>query len=190
VIGSLGAILCLGPLLLATAVLIWLEDRGPIFFYQQRVGKDGKPFTMIKFRSMRVDAEKVRAELEEENEHEVAVTFKIKKDPRITKVGRWIRKFSVDEMPQFFNVLRGDMSMVGPRPALYKEVALYEGFQLRRVDVKPGISCLWQVQGRSDIDFEGQVRLDLEYIHSESLWQDIVILFKTVPAVILARGAY
>lgn len=190
VAGSLGAIICLGPVLLATAVLIWLEDRGPIFFYQQRVGKDGKPFTMIKFRSMRVDAEKVRAELEEENEHEVAVTFKIKKDPRITKVGRWIRKFSIDEMPQFFNVLRGDMSMVGPRPALYKEVALYEGFQLRRVDVKPGISCLWQVQGRSDIDFEGQVRLDLEYIHSESIWKDIVILFKTVPAVILARGAY
>jgi len=188
--GSLFAILCLGPLLLVTALLIWMEDRGPIFFYQERVGKDGKPFTMIKFRSMRVDAEKVRAELEDENEHDVAVTFKIKKDPRITKVGRWIRKFSVDEMPQFFNVLRGDMSMVGPRPALYKEVALYEGFQLRRVDVKPGISCLWQIQGRSDIDFEGQVRLDLEYIHSESLWRDIVILFKTVPAVILARGAY
>lgn len=187
---SLTAILLLSPLLLITAFLIWLEDRGPIFFFQERVGRFGEPFTMIKFRSMRTDAEKIRRELDEQNQHDVAVTFKIKKDPRITRIGRIIRKFSIDEMPQFFNVLRGDMSMVGPRPALASEVEMYESFQLRRLSVKPGISCLWQVQGRSDIDFEGQVRLDLEYIHSESFLKDVAILFKTVPAVVLARGAY
>lgn len=190
VIGATTALFFLSPLLLVTALLIWIEDRGPIFFKQQRVGKGGKPFTMLKFRSMRIDAEQIRKELEEENEHDVAVTFKIKKDPRITKVGRIIRKFSIDEMPQFLNVLQGDMALVGPRPALPAEVAIYEGAQLRRVSVKPGISCLWQVQGRSDIDFEGQVQLDLEYIQSESITKDILILLKTIPAVILARGAY
>lgn len=188
--GAITAILLLSPVLLMTAFLIYLEDRGPIFFFQERVGKKGKPFQMVKFRSMRTDAEKLRTELDEENEHDIAITFKIKRDPRITRIGRFIRKFSIDEMPQFYNVLKGDMSLVGPRPALAKEVALYKGFQLRRLDVKPGLSCLWQIQGRSDIDFEGQARLDLEYIHSESLWKDIVILVKTLPAVILARGAY
>jgi 1,2-diacylglycerol 3-beta-glucosyltransferase len=190
IVAGTTALLLLSPLLLLTALLIWLEDHGPIFFRQERIGRYGVPFQMLKFRSMRTDAEQLRRKLDEQNEHKVAVTFKIKKDPRITRIGRFIRKFSIDEMPQFINVLRGEMSMVGPRPALAREVALYESFQLRRLNAKPGISCLWQVNGRSNIDFEGQVRLDLEYIHSESIWKDIIILLKTVPAVILARGAY
>jgi len=159
-------------------------------FRQVRVGKDGRKIQVYKFRSMVTNAEKVRSGLAAGNHHGAGVTFKMRRDPRVTKVGRWIRNFSIDEMPQFFNVLEGDMSLVGPRPALPKEVACYDAFQLKRLTVKPGISCLWQIEGRADIDFEGQVRLDLKYIHSSSIWSDIVILLKTVPAVVLARGAY
>jgi lipopolysaccharide/colanic/teichoic acid biosynthesis glycosyltransferase len=118
------------------------------------------------------------------------VLFKMKRDPRITRVGRWIRKFSVDELPQLFNVLKGDMSLVGPRPPLPREVAEYDLAQRRRLDVIPGITGLWQVSGRSDIDFEGQVRLDIQYIRNQGFWSDIVILLKTVPAVLLGKGAY
>lgn len=189
-VAATAALMVLGPVMLATALLIKLEDGGPVLFRQTRAGKDGKPFTLFKFRSMVVNAEKIRESLDEQNEHDLAVTFKMKKDPRITRVGGFIRRFSIDEMPQFLNVLKGDMSVIGPRPALYREIVSYDAGQLRRLSAKPGISCLWQVQGRADIDFDGQVRLDLEYIHSETLWRDIVILLKTVPAVVLAKGAY
>ncbi len=191
IVGSGCALLLLSPLLILTAILIRLEDRGPIFFKQVRVGLDGKHFLMWKFRSMYTDAEERLAELKRQNQHgENGVTFKMKRDPRITRVGRLIRKFSIDEMPQFYNVLRGDMALVGPRPAVPKEVAFYRSIELHRLTAKPGISCLWQIQGRADIDFEGQVKLDIEYIHTGNLIRDLAILAKTVPAVVLARGAY
>lgn len=186
-----GALLALSPALAATAAAIRVEDGGPIFFRQQRVGRSGRRFWMWKFRSMRVDAEAVRENLAEDNQHGTeGVTFKMKEDPRVTRVGRFIRKYSIDELPQLINVLRGDMSLVGPRPPLPHEVARYRAWQLRRLRVKPGITCLWQVGGRSEIDFEGQVRLDLDYIASESLREDLRILLKTIPAVLSGRGAY
>jgi lipopolysaccharide/colanic/teichoic acid biosynthesis glycosyltransferase len=190
VIGSLVALLLLSPVMLITAILIKLEDGGPVLFRQIRVGLNGRRIEVYKFRSMVINAERVRLGMDGSNHHESGVTFKMRRDPRVTRIGRWIRKFSIDEMPQFINVLRGDMSLVGPRPALPREVACYDAVQLLRLTVKPGISCLWQIHGRADIDFEGQVRLDLEYIHSASIWRDIMILVKTVPAVVLARGAY
>jgi lipopolysaccharide/colanic/teichoic acid biosynthesis glycosyltransferase len=126
----------------------------------------------------------------EKNQHKEGVTFKIKNDPRVTRVGKWLRKFSLDELPQLINVLRGQMSLVGPRPPLPREVAQYSHADRRRLQVKPGLTCLWQVSGRSEIDFSGQVQLDVQYIESQSLWGDLVILFKTVPAVFLGKGAY
>ncbi|NJK88294.1 MAG: sugar transferase [Myxococcales bacterium] len=180
-----------GPVFVGTALAIKLEDGGPILFRQKRVGRGGRVFDMYKFRSMVRNAEELKAALEAANAHGAeGITFKIKDDPRITRVGRLIRKYSVDEFPQFFNVLNGDMSLVGPRPALPKEVARYKAAQLRRLLVKPGITCLWQVNGRSEIDFDGQVRLDLEYIASESLKTDLVLLLKTIPAVLKGDGAY
>lgn len=191
VIGSIGALIAFSPIIALTAVLIKIEDRGPIFFCQNRVGAGGRLFGMWKFRSMVVNADKIKDHLLEENQHgKAGVTFKMKNDPRITKVGKWIRKLSVDEFPQFYNVLRGDMSLVGPRPPLPREVATYKASHLRRLRVKPGITCLWQIGGRSEIDFEGQVRLDLEYIRSSSASYDVVILLKTLPAVLFGKGAY
>jgi exopolysaccharide biosynthesis polyprenyl glycosylphosphotransferase len=190
VTGAGAAIIVFSPVFVGTALAIKLEDRGPVLFTQKRVGKGGESFPMFKFRSMVPNAEDFKAKLDEMNQHDDGVTFKIKDDPRITKVGHFIRKFSVDEFPQFFNVLRGDMSLVGPRPAVPKEVEKYRSVHLRRLMVKPGITCLWQVGGRSEIDFEDQVRLDLEYIASESLLSDVVLLFKTIPAVLKGEGAY
>lgn len=190
IVGSLGALIAFSPIFLVVSILIKLEDRGPIFFKQTRVGKCGKLFGMWKFRSMVPNADKLKDELLEDNQHGDGVTFKMKDDPRITKIGKWIRKLSIDEFPQFYNVLRGDMSLVGPRPPVPREVASYKAAHLRRLRVKPGITCLWQVAGRSEIDFEGQVRLDLEYIHSVGFFTDIMILLKTVPAVLLGKGAY
>lgn len=190
VIGSAVALLIFSPIFAVTAMLIKLEDRGPVFFSQTRVGEAGRAFQCFKFRSMVINADQIKHELAEQNQHEAGVTFKMKDDPRITKVGKYIRKLSIDEFPQFYNVLRGDMSLVGPRPPVPKEVAEYKAFHLRRLMVKPGITCLWQIGGRAEIDFEGQVRLDLQYIGSQSLKQDILILLKTVPAVVLGKGAY
>lgn len=189
--GSLGAICAFSPLFALTALLIKLEDRGPIFFCQNRVGAGGRLFPMWKFRSMVINADQIKDQLLEANQHgESGVTFKMKNDPRITKVGKWIRKLSIDELPQFYNVLRGEMSLVGPRPPLPREVATYKASHLRRLRVKPGITCLWQIGGRSEIDFEGQVRLDLQYIRSSSAFFDISILLKTLPAVLFGKGAY
>jgi len=190
IIASLIAIILLSPIFIFTWIAIKVEDPGPAIFTQQRVGRWGKSFTMFKFRSMVMNADKMKAELMDQNESEAGVIFKMKEDPRITKVGKWIRKFSVDELPQLFNVLNGDMSLVGPRPPTSNEVAQYSLSDRRRLDVVPGITCIWQVSGRSDIDFEGQVRLDVQYIQSQSVWTDLVILLKTIPAVLMGKGAY
>ncbi len=189
VLGSLAALLILSPLLLLIGALVSL-DGGPIIFAQTRVGRHGRVFKMFKFRSMRPDAERHLAELLTANKHGSGVTFKIKDDPRITLIGRWLRRFSLDELPQFHNVLLGGMSLVGPRPPVPREVALYSLADRRRLSVKPGITCIWQISGRSEIDFPGQVRLDVNYIETQSLGQDMRILAKTPRAVVFGSGAY
>ncbi len=189
IIGSLFGIMLLSPLLGVVALLVKLEDGGPVLFKQVRSGLQGRKFPMLKFRSMCIDAEKKQKELMHLNEMEGPV-FKIKHDPRITPIGRFIRKTSIDELPQLFNVLVGQMSLVGPRPPLPSEVAQYKPRQRRRLSVRPGITGLWQVSGRNEIsDFDQWMQLDLEYIDSWSLWLDIKILFKTVPVVLLHKGA-
>jgi exopolysaccharide biosynthesis polyprenyl glycosylphosphotransferase len=184
------ALVLLSPVFFVIALLIKAEDRGPIFFRQVRVGRHGREFRMLKFRSMRIDAEQRLKELLAQNQHTTGVTFKIKGDPRVTRIGRFIRKYSLDELPQFYNVLVGDMSLVGPRPPVPREVALYTPSDRRRLAVQPGITCLWQVSGRAEIDFPGQVQLDVRYIESRSLREDFKILCKTIPAVLSGDGAY
>lgn len=186
---SLG-ILVLSPVFLVCAAVIRLESPGPVIFKQKRIGRDGRPFNFYKFRSMYIDAEQRRQELLKANESKDGVIFKMQKDPRVTRFGRFIRKFSIDELPQLFNVVVGDMSLVGPRPPLPSEVAEYTLEDRKRLTVKPGITCIWQVSGRSDIPFRQQVALDKEYIMSRSLWRDLWILLKTVPAVLTGKGAY
>lgn len=188
--GSSILIAAFSPLLALIAALIKLEDGGPVVFSQTRVGKFGGLFKMYKFRSMYVDAEARLKEIQAANQHAAGVTFKMKADPRITRIGKWLRKLSLDELPQLFNVLNGDMSLVGPRPPVPREVALYSQADRRRLNVTPGITCLWQVGGRADLDFPQQVALDVLYIERQSLWTDLKILLKTVPAVITAKGAY
>ena len=190
VVASAAFLLLGSPLFALLAILIKLEDGGPVFFAQTRVGKFGRIFKMYKFRSMRVDAEARLKELLAQNQHKDGITFKIKDDPRITKIGKWIRKLSLDELPQFYNVLKGDMSLVGPRPPVPREVAMYTLADRRRLAVIPGITCFWQIGGRAEIDFAGQVALDVQYIESQSFWTDVKILFKTVPAVLCSKGAY
>lgn len=154
------------------------KDGGPIFFKQERIGKCGEPFMMWKIRSMVTNAEEMRQELLEQSD--VDGIFKMKEDPRVTKIGKFIRKYSLDELPQFWNVLKGDMSLVGPRPALREEVEKYSKRAMLRFNVKPGITGLWQVNGRNNVDFDTMIDLDLKYIANQSLWGDIAILFKTV----------
>ncbi|MEF3273686.1 MAG: sugar transferase [Chloroflexus sp.] len=186
---ALVAIVLTAPIMLVTAILIKLESPGPVIFKQVRVGKDGEHFYCYKFRSMYVDAEQRLRELQAQNEADGPV-FKMKRDPRVTRVGRVIRKLSIDELPQLFNVLKGEMSLVGPRPALPSEVARYTYEQLGRLHAIPGITGLQQVSGRSDLDFKRWVELDLQYIAEQSIWKDIEILLRTIPAVVLGRGAY
>lgn len=190
IVVALFMILLLSPVFVVTAILIYMEDPGPVFFIQKRVGKNGKHFDFIKFRSMVVNADKLKDKLIEQNESKDGVIFKMKNDPRITRIGRFIRRYSIDELPQVFNVLKGDMSLVGPRPPVPREVAEYTLEDRKRLHVTPGITCIWQVSGRSDIPFKQQVQLDLDYIQSQSLWKDIVLLLKTIPAVLLGKGAY
>jgi lipopolysaccharide/colanic/teichoic acid biosynthesis glycosyltransferase len=166
-----------------------LESRGPVFFGQTRVGRFGEEFQMYKFRSMRQDAEASFQTLLAQNQHAEGVTFKMKNDPRITRVGKWLRRFSLDELPQFVNVLKGSMSLVGPRPPTPREVSLYSPADRRRLAVKPGLTCFWQVSGRSNIDFSGQVKLDVKYIETAGFWVDIIILLRTVRAVVAGTGA-
>lgn len=190
VISSLILMVLLSPVFLITSVAVFLEDHGRVFYTQKRVGKNGKHFEMLKFRSMVIGSEKIKESLLAQNESGDGITFKIKNDPRITKVGRFIRKFSIDELPQLFNVIKGDMSLVGPRPPLPKEVAEYTIEDRKRLHVIPGITCIWQVSGRSDIPFKQQVQLDIKYIKSQSLATDIKLLLKTIPAVLLGKGGY
>jgi lipopolysaccharide/colanic/teichoic acid biosynthesis glycosyltransferase len=190
IVGSGCALLALSPLFALIAIAIKFEDRGPVIFPQTRVGKNGREFRMLKFRSMRVDAEARLKELLAQNQHQHGVTFKLKDDPRITRVGKWLRKYSFDELPQFYNVFRGDMSLVGPRPPVPREVAKYSLADRRRLAITPGITCIWQISGRAEIDFPGQVQLDVRYIESRSLREDLRILLKTIPAVLSGTGAY
>ena len=183
-------LIVLFPLFLAVAVAIKLTDGGPVLFWQSRVGKWGREFPFPKFRSMVVDAEKIKASLLDQSHHADSVTFKMDKDPRVTRIGAIIRKLSIDELPQLWNVLRGDMSLVGPRPPVPQEVEMYRLSDRRRLDITPGITCIWQVSGRGDIPFDEQVQLDVQYIESQSFWMDIKILLKTIPAVLIGRGAY
>ena len=186
---SAGALLVLSPVLLALALIVRTHDHGPAFFAQERVGQDGSRFKMLKFRSMRTDAEQVRELLTGQNEGH-GLLFKLKEDPRITAPGTWMRRYSLDELPQFLNVLKGDMSLVGPRPPLPAEVDLYEEYVHRRMRVKPGITGLWQVSGRSDLNWDQSVRLDLYYVENWSPIQDLLIMVRTVKAVLAKEGAY
>ena len=190
VVASAALLVALMPFFLLLAALIRLESPGPVLFKQVRIGARGLPFEMFKFRSMYVDAEERKAALAAQNEMQGGVLFKMKKDPRITRIGRFIRKASIDELPQLWNVLRGQMSLVGPRPPVPSEVADYSLGDRRRLEITPGITCIWQVSGRSDIPFDQQVELDSLYIESQSFWGDIKLLLKTIPAVLLGRGAY
>ncbi len=188
--GASFLLLLLLPALMLVALMIRIESKGPVLFSQQRAGKNNTPFTMWKFRSMYQDAELRLSKLQSDNEMQGGVLFKMKRDPRITLVGKFIRKASIDELPQLWNVICGEMSLVGPRPALDSEVKQYSQKERKRLAVKPGITCIWQVSGRSDIPFDRQVELDVDYIYQQSLLTDIWILLKTIPAVLLARGAY
>ncbi|MCW2902785.1 MAG: exopolysaccharide biosynthesis polyprenyl glycosylphosphotransferase [Streptosporangiaceae bacterium] len=189
--GALFALLLLAPLFGAVAVAIRATSGGPVLFRQIRVGRDGRDFTVLKFRTMVSDAEARKVELAEHNEHlGDGVLFKVKSDPRITAVGGWLRRYSIDELPQLINVLRGDMSLVGPRPPLPEEVAKYGDDVRRRLVVKPGMTGLWQVSGRSDLSWEESVRLDLRYVENWSLMLDLQILWRTWSAVAHGAGAY
>lgn len=190
IVGSLLGLIVLSPLFLIIAILMKLEEpKGPIFFSQIRVGLDQKNFKMYKIRSMVTNAEDLLEELLEQNEVDGAM-FKMKEDPRITKIGRIIRKFSIDELPQLWNVVKGDMSLVGPRPPLEREVIEYTEHDKQRLLIKPGCTGLWQVSGRNDLDFDQMVELDLRYIKNLSLKNDLFILFKTVWVMIKPNGAY
>lgn len=190
IVGSAILLLLLSPVFLGIALAIKFDSPGPLLFKQVRVGRFGQYFTMWKFRSMYMDAEARKQAIMAQNEMAGGVIFKMKNDPRITRIGRFIRRASIDELPQLWNVLMGDMSLVGPRPALPSEVNQYSLAERRRLEVIPGITCIWQVSGRSDIPFDKQVGLDVDYIESQSLWLDIKLLLLTVPAVLLGRGAY
>ncbi len=188
VAGSSFGLFMLAPLFALTALAIKVTSRGPVFFRQKRVGLGGKPFVLVKFRSMVVDAEARKRHLMAINEQD-GPAFKIKKDPRITVIGRFLRASSIDELPQLWNVLRGDMSLVGPRPPLYDEVAKYETWHRRRLEVTPGLTCIWQVAGRSRVSFAEWIRMDVRYIRSRfPFWADLKLLILTLPAIIFRRG--
>jgi lipopolysaccharide/colanic/teichoic acid biosynthesis glycosyltransferase len=198
IVVSVIAMILLAPVFLGIALAVKM-DGGPIFFRQTRFGLHGREFGMLKYRSMCVDAEAKLKDLLAKNEKKEGITFKMKDDPRITKIGKIIRKTSLDELPQFLNVLKGEMSIVGPRPPVRREVELYEQRHRRRFNAKPGITCLWQVGerggglfeigDRNAIDFEEQVNLDVRYIESQSFWKDLWLLLKTVPAILFGKGA-
>lgn len=178
IIASTLGLIILSPILLVVAILIRLESRGPAIFSQKRIGLNKKEFKMYKFRSMVQNAEELKEKLAKENEMSGPM-FKIKNDPRVTKVGRFIRRTSIDELPQLINVLKGEMSLVGPRPSLPKEVSKFEPWMLKRLSVKPGLTCYWQVSGRNNIDFENWMKLDLQYVNDRSFWLDLKLILKT-----------
>ena len=178
ILGSFIGLMLLSPILIILGILIKLESKGPIIFSQKRVGINGKEFNMYKLRSMVANAEELKEKLEHKNEMSGPM-FKMKDDPRITKIGKFIRKTSIDELPQLINVLKGDMSLVGPRPSLPKEVREFEPWMLKRLEVKPGLTCYWQVMGRNNIDFESWMKLDIKYINERNFYLDIKLIFKT-----------
>ena len=186
---SFVGILVLSPLFIIIAIIVKFTSKGPIFFSQKRVGRNGKEFDMYKFRSMVVNAEELKEKLAAQNEMSGPM-FKMKDDPRVTKVGKFIRKTSIDELPQLWNVLKGDMSLVGPRPSLPKEVAQFEDWMHKRLDVKPGLTCYWQVSGRNNIDFEDWMKLDIRYVEERNLWIDIKLIFKTVGVLFGDKNAH
>ena len=188
IIGALSGIILISPVMIIVAIWIKLDSKGPIFFAQNRVGRDGKKFMMYKFRSMCSDAECLLGGLKEENEMSGPM-FKMKDDPRITKVGKFVRKTSIDELPQLFNILKGEMSLVGPRPSLPKEVVQFTAFQQQRLIAKPGLTCYWQVRGRSDISFKEWMKMDVEYIEERNTFIDISLIFKTVGVLFGDEGA-
>ena len=188
IVASAGLMLAALPML-CIALIIRSTSPGPILFRQARVGKGGRLFTSYKFRSMYMDAEDRLAEVRHLNQADGPI-FKIRQDPRMTRVGRFLRRTSLDELPQLFNAFRGEMSIVGPRPALMTEVIAYQPWQRERLTVRPGLTGLWQVSGRSDLPFEAMMRLDLEYIRRWSIWFDLRLLILTVPTVVSGRGAY
>ncbi|VGO22914.1 sugar transferase [Pontiella sulfatireligans] len=187
---SIFALIFLLPLYITSAVLILIEDGFPVLLLQKRVGLYGHEFRLLKFRTMCRNAEEMKSELLHRNESDDGIIFKMKDDPRITRSGRFLRRFSIDETPQFLNVLAGDLALVGPRPPLPEEVAKYSLSDRKRLQVKPGLTCLWQIQGRSEIPFDRLVSLDMQYIRSQSFWKDLVIIIKTIPVVLFGRGAY
>ncbi len=189
ILGASAGLVLSAPLMLCVAIAIKIDSPGPVFFRQTRLGKNGRPFTFLKFRSMQIDAVDLQTALTAHNEVGGPV-FKIRADPRITRVGRFIRKYSLDELPQLWHVLMGHMSLVGPRPPIPDEVVKYEPWQTERLAVKPGLTCIWQVSGRSNIPFEQWVEMDIEYVRNRSLLLDLKLLLLTIPAVITARGAY
>ena len=188
-VASVFALILLSPLFLAIAIAIKLDTPGPVFYRSTRVGRGGKTFTFYKMRSMIHGAEQHRHRIAHLNEVTGPV-FKIARDPRITRVGRILRRTSLDELPQILNILRGDMTLVGPRPPLPQEVDQYETWQLRRLSVRPGLTCLWQISGRSRLSFDEWMRLDMEYIARRGFSLDVNILFRTIPAVLSGKGAY
>ncbi|MBN2670804.1 MAG: sugar transferase [Deltaproteobacteria bacterium] len=190
VIGATAGIVILSPVFFSVIAAITMEDGGAVIYTSKRVGRHGKVFDFYKFRSMVKDADKIKDDLLNQNESDAGVIFKMRNDPRITKVGRFIRRTSIDELPQLFNVLRGDMSLVGPRPPIPEEVLQYKVGDRYRLEVIPGLTCLWQVNGRSNLDFHQQVALDREYIHEQTLLNDILLILRTVPAVFSGQGSY
>lgn len=184
------ALMLLSPLFLLMALAIKLEDGGPVLYWQKRVGRNGRVFAFPKFRSMRTDSDAVRQQIEHQNQHGDSLTFKMKNDPRITRVGKLLRRTSMDELPQLLCVLKGDMTLVGPRPPMVSEVERYTLSDRRRLSVTPGLTCIWQVSGRSDIPFPKQAAMDVDYIRERSIALDLRLLFATVPAVLFGRGAY
>jgi lipopolysaccharide/colanic/teichoic acid biosynthesis glycosyltransferase len=184
------ALLLLSPLFVLMALAIKLEDGGPVLYWQKRVGLNGRVFAFPKFRSMRTDSDAVRQQIEHQNQHGNSLTFKMKNDPRITRVGKLLRRTSMDELPQLLCVLQGDMTLVGPRPPMVSEVERYTLADRRRLSVTPGLTCIWQVSGRSDIPFPKQAAMDVDYIRERSIALDLRLLLATVPAVLFGRGAY
>lgn len=178
-LGAIFGLFILSPVLIIVGILIKMESKGSIIFSQKRIGLNGKEFNMYKFRSMVVNAEELKEKLLTQNEMSGPM-FKMKDDPRITKIGKFIRKTSIDEVPQLVNVLKGEMSLVGPRPSLPKEVSQFESWMFKRLDVKPGLTCYWQVSGRNNIDFHDWMKLDVKYVEERSFWLDVKLIFKTV----------
>jgi lipopolysaccharide/colanic/teichoic acid biosynthesis glycosyltransferase len=184
-------LLCLSPLFALVALAIRVDTKGPIFFAQERLAEHGRRFWMYKFRTMVVDADALKDQLSKQCAQATdGVRFKMVRDPRVTRVGAVLRKFSIDELPQLFNVFRGDMTLIGPRPAVWREVARYDNRALRRLEVRPGLTCLWQVSGRSDLSFQQQIELDLEYVDTTRPLDELRIVMQTIPAVLTGRGAY